>query len=37
MGGEVKLRRCEEATTTLANKLYAHVGEDVTLIVRGDP
>ena len=29
------MRHGEEATTTLADRLYAHVGRDVTLIVRG--
>ena len=28
------MRHGEEATTTLADRLYAHVGRDVTLIVR---
>ena len=37
MGEEVELRHGEEATTTLANRLYAHVGRDVTLILGGDP
>ena len=30
-----ELRRGEESVTTLADRLYAHVGRDVTLIIAG--
>ncbi len=32
-----ELRRGEESVTTLADRLYAHVGRDVTLIIAGEP